>query len=91
MDIDRIAKLAKIALSEEEKADFETSLPSILDYVGKLEEVDTSKVEAKAYLTDSVNAFRADEIEESAEERQGVIDNFPSESGGALQVPAVFE
>lgn len=92
MDIDHIAKLAKLRLTPEEHAMLEAQLPAILEYVGKLQEVDTSGIDPKAYLTDAVNVFRTDEpqpIDEAT--RLALIAAFPQQSGGALQVPGVFE
>ena len=92
IDIDHIAKLAKLRLTPEERAKFAQQLPQILAYVGKLQEVDTSHVDAKAYLTDAVNVFRADEPRPADEAtRRALIDAFPAKSGDALQVPGVFE
>ena len=90
-DIDRIAKLSYLSLSEEEKKDLAEQLPTIVAYISKLHEVDTSGMEAKAYLTDQVNVFRDDEAHIDEDERRAVIDAFPKEQGGALEVPAIFE
>lgn len=92
IDIDHIAKLAKLRLTDEERTKLAQQLPQILAYVGKLQEVDTSNVDAKAYLTDAVNVFRADEPQPvSPETRKALLDAFPAKSGDALQVPGVFE
>ena len=90
-DIDRLAKLAYLELSDEDRAQLSKQLPEVIAYIDKLQEVDTASVEAKEYLTDQVNVFRADEASIDAEERKAIIDNFPKEKGGALEVPAVFE
>lgn len=90
-DIDRVAKLSYLELSEEERAKLAEQLPSIVAYISKLQEVDTSNISAKEYLTDQVNVFREDVASIDEKERQTIIDNFPQQSGGALEVPAVFE
>jgi len=90
-DIDRVAKLSHLKLSDQERVDLEKQLPEIVRYIGQLQEVDTSNIEAKAYLTDQVNVFRADESSINQEEREGILKGFPKEKGGALEVPAVFE
>jgi aspartyl-tRNA(Asn)/glutamyl-tRNA(Gln) amidotransferase subunit C len=91
LDIDHLAKLARLQLSDKEKAEYEKSFPSILEYVSKLQEVDTSHVDAKPYLTDLQNQWRKDEIVDQVEERKVAHDNFPKANAGALEVPAVFE
>lgn len=92
IDIDHIAKLARLRLTPEEHRMMEMQLPAILEYVGKLQEVDTSHIDAKAYLTDAVNVFRADEAKPVDEATHtALIDAFPKQAGGTLQVPGVFE
>jgi aspartyl-tRNA(Asn)/glutamyl-tRNA(Gln) amidotransferase subunit C len=92
IDIDHVAKLARLKLTPEETQMLETQLPAILEYVGKLQEVDTAKVDAKAYLTDATNVFRPDVPEPvSPEQHKALIAAFPKQASGALQVPGVFE
>lgn len=90
IDIDRVATLAKLKLTAEEKALFSEQLPSIVDYVAKLQEVDTSHVDARAYLTEAVNVFRADEPVDDEQQRAAIIAGFPKQKHNALEVPGVF-
>ena len=90
-DIDRVAKLAYLELTDAERAELSEQLPAIVAYITKLQEVDTSKVETRVYLTDQTNVFREDASSIDEKERKAIIDNFPKEKGGALEVPAVFE
>jgi len=60
-EIDHIAKLARIHLGEVEKERLKKDLSSILDYIAKLNEVDTSSVEPLYQTTGLTNAERADE------------------------------
>jgi aspartyl-tRNA(Asn)/glutamyl-tRNA(Gln) amidotransferase subunit C len=91
-DIERVEALAKLTLSTEEREALTKDLPDILAYVSKLQEVDTSKVETSAYVTDAVNVMRDDEVHAvSEEDRQRLINEFPQKMGDALQVPHVFE
>ncbi len=91
-DVEKVAKLALLKLTDEEKKQFAKELPLILDYVGKLAEVDTSKVEVKEYLIEQSNVFRADDVRAcDAETAKAAIDSFPKKKGNALQVPEVFE
>lgn len=90
IDINRLAMLAKLQLTDEEKAMLERQLPDILEYISKLQEVDTSGVDAKAYLTDAVNVLREDVITSTRNERDAVVAAFPKQVGGAMEVPGVF-
>ncbi|MCH8049203.1 Asp-tRNA(Asn)/Glu-tRNA(Gln) amidotransferase subunit GatC [Patescibacteria group bacterium] len=90
-DIEKVARLARLDLTDKDRAQLADQLPSIVSYVSKLHEVDTSKVDAKAYLTDQVNVFREDVAESCEEEiRQRCFEAFPKKTGDALEVPGVF-
>ncbi len=92
INIDHLAQLARLELSEDEKRRFEKDIPAILEYVGKLAEVNTSDVQTKAYVTDLKNVFVEDEVNSTTgDDRSAVIESFPKKSGDALEVPAVFE
>ena len=90
IDIDHVAKLARLKLSKAEHDTLEAQLPNIVAYVGKLAEVNTNDVDARAYLTDAVNVFRADEPVVNEDIRQAIIDQFPKKAADALEVPGVF-
>ncbi|MFH1712095.1 MAG: Asp-tRNA(Asn)/Glu-tRNA(Gln) amidotransferase subunit GatC [Patescibacteria group bacterium] len=91
-NVDTIAKLAMLNLSDEERAMLSEQLPSIVAYISKLHEVDTSGVVAKAYLTEQINVFREDELVEcDIDTRKRCVDAFPKKTGEALEVPGVFE
>ena len=91
-DVDKVAELARLDLTDAERAEFSQQLPSILAYVSKLAEVDTSNVDPKAYIIEEVNVFRADEVKNcDPDVRASVIEAFPRQKGNALQVPGIFE
>ncbi len=91
INIKHLAKLARLSLTEDEEKMMTEQLPQILAYVGKLEEVDTSKIDAKAYLTDAVNVMRSDEVVTTdAAHRRALIDAFPEQAADAMRVPGVF-
>lgn len=91
-DIDRVATLAMLDLTDEQRAMLAEQLPSIVAYISKLHEVDTSDVDAKAYLTDRENVFRPDEVADCpTDERDMCVEAFPKKTGTALEVPGVFE
>lgn len=91
LNIDKVAKLSYLKLTDAERKQLAEQLPSIVSYVSKLQEVDTSKIESKAYLTDLNNVFREDVAKMDSAEREAIINGFPKQKGGALEVPGVFE
>lgn len=92
INLDHIAKLAKLRLTAEEKNMMEPQIPAILDFVSKLQEINTSKIDTKAYVTDAVNVFREDKSVTAQEAtKKALLSAFPESAGGALKVPGVFE
>ncbi len=91
-EVEHIADLARLELTEEEKAMFAEQLSSILDYVQKLNEVDTEGVEPTSQVTGLENVMRPDEIEEaSAEEKEGILANAPQSEENLFKIKKVFE
>ncbi|MFA5946688.1 MAG: Asp-tRNA(Asn)/Glu-tRNA(Gln) amidotransferase subunit GatC [Patescibacteria group bacterium] len=91
IDISHVAKLARLKLTEAEQKTLAEQLPGIVDYIAKLQEVNTNDIDARAYLTDATNVFREDEVVSTIEERDAVVAGFPKKGGNALEVPGVFE
>lgn len=60
-EIEHLAELARIKITEKEKKDLEKDLSSILGYIEKLNEVDTNAVEPLYQTTGLVNSMRSDE------------------------------
>lgn len=59
--IKKVTKLANLPLTNEELTKYSDQLSKILDYIGKLNEVDTSGVEPTFNVTNLANAMREDE------------------------------
>ena len=66
-DIDHIANLARLGLSDKEKEKYLKELSSILDYFKKLDEIDAKNIEPTAQVSGSINVFRKDENPHQAE------------------------
>ena len=90
-EIEKIAALARLELAEDEKDAFARQLSSILDYVGKLGEVETADIEPMAHSIPVRNVFASDEVmacEPSV--RAAALGEFPDKQGDLLKVKAVF-
>ncbi|MDH4128841.1 MAG: Asp-tRNA(Asn)/Glu-tRNA(Gln) amidotransferase subunit GatC [Spirochaetota bacterium] len=61
-EIEKIATLARIALSNEEKEQLSNELTNILNYVEKINELDTTNVKPTAHILDIHNVFREDVV-----------------------------
>ncbi len=91
-EVDKIAELARLELNEEEHSSFREQLSTILEYVGKLSEVDTQDTEPMSHSIPVKNVLREDEPVACAEDvRAGIIDSFPESKDNMLKVKAVFE
>lgn len=89
--VEHIAKLSRLELSEEEKSVFAKQLSDILGYVEKLGEVKTEGVEPMAHSIPIRNVFGDDVMaNRKPEEREGVLASFPDRQGDLLKVKAVF-
>mgnify|MGYP001562654841 CR=1 FL=1 len=91
-DVEHIAHLARIELDEEEKIKFEKELSAILQFVEKLNEVDTAGVEPMTGGTNLENIMRADEQTEKNLERKTMelIEAAPNKKDRWVKVKAVF-
>ena len=64
-DVEHVAALARLALSEQEKEQFAGQLNAILAYAGKLNELDTADVEPTSHVLPLANVMREDETSPS--------------------------
>lgn len=88
-DIEKLAKLARVELTEKEKEKFKKQLSSILDYVKKIQEVDTSKVKP-GFRLDLKNVFREDSVDQY-KEMDKLVKQFPVKRGRLNKVKPVLE
>lgn len=91
-EVEKIALLARLGLTEEEKEKFATQLSSILDYVEQLKEVKTDGVEPTAQVTGLENVMREDKIEGCDKEtRDKLIKLAPESEDDLIKARSVFE
>ena len=89
-EIEHVAKLARISFSEEEKEKFTNEFSGILEFVDKLNEINTDGIEPTAHVLPVQNVFREDIIEQSMD-RDKALQNAPSKEAGCFSVPKVVE
>jgi aspartyl-tRNA(Asn)/glutamyl-tRNA(Gln) amidotransferase subunit C len=82
-----VARLARLALSEEELERFSEQLSAILDAVGKVAELDLSGVEPTAHPLDLVNVWAEDEPKPCLSVDEALA-NAPDREGDSFRVPA---
>jgi aspartyl-tRNA(Asn)/glutamyl-tRNA(Gln) amidotransferase subunit C len=89
-DVEHIALLARLHLSEEEKERYREQLSNILDHVSKLQELDTKDVPAMASIVVEQSRLRADEPE-AAMPRTDLLRNAPDVEDEQFRVPPVLD
>jgi aspartyl-tRNA(Asn)/glutamyl-tRNA(Gln) amidotransferase subunit C len=89
-DVEHVAKLARLELTEDEKERFTGQLNAILAYAEKLNELDTEHVAPTSHVLKVANVMRDDENRPSLTIEK-VMKNAPMEEDGQFRVPAVLE
>lgn len=88
--IEYVGILAKLELSEEDKENAKKDMASMLDYIDKLGELDTSEVEPMSHVFPVNNVFREDVVT-NGDDRENILKNAPEEKGGMFNVPKTFD
>jgi aspartyl-tRNA(Asn)/glutamyl-tRNA(Gln) amidotransferase subunit C len=90
MDVNYIAKLARLDLNPEERDKLSSQMNDILSYVEKLNELDTSHVDATLYILPVHNVTRPDKAVPSLDTAD-VLKNAPESRDYLFIVPQVIE
>lgn len=88
--VSKVAKLARIALTEEETNHFAGELSGILDWIEQLSEVDTTDVPPMAGVGHYTMRLREDKVTEQGRSKD-VLANAPKSDYGCFMVPKVIE
>jgi aspartyl-tRNA(Asn)/glutamyl-tRNA(Gln) amidotransferase subunit C len=88
-DVEKVALLGRLSLSESELATMSEQLASIVGYVDHLAQVDTEGVEPMAHAVEQSNVFRDDVVEMSLP-REEALANAPHHDARGYLVPAVL-
>lgn len=89
-DVERLARVARLGLTEEEKERLQQDLSQILRAFEGLRQVPTEGVEPTAHLVPLQNVLRADEVRPSLP-REQVLANAPETRDGFFRVPRILE
>lgn len=88
--VEHIAVLARLNLTEQEKQEYREQLSAILDYVEKLGKADTDMVEPTSQVTGLVNVMREDEVIESGISQE-LVKAAPESQSGHIRIPKIFD
>ncbi|HHV63938.1 MAG TPA: Asp-tRNA(Asn)/Glu-tRNA(Gln) amidotransferase subunit GatC [Peptococcaceae bacterium] len=87
-EVEHVALLARLKLSEEEINLYTEQLNSILEYAAKIQEIDTENVAPTAHAAQLFNVFREDEVKPSLAQEK-VLENAPEAENGFFRVPRI--
>ena len=90
MDIEKVARLARLELSEEENITFGEQLEQILAHMEQLNQIDTAGVEPTSHAIPIFNVFREDEVKPSLLQKE-VLAIAPDEEEGHFKIPRIIE
>jgi len=88
--LDKIARLSMLSFQENEKEKYKTEFQRTLDFVEKLQEVDTTGVEPLIHITEEVATLRPDEVDEGVSTEEA-LQNAPEKDGNFFLVPKVVK
>lgn len=89
-EVEHIAELAKLDLSDEEKEQFCQQLSSILEYAAMLQNVDTGDIPPTASVLPERSVLRADVVQGPLQP-ETVLQNAPQQKDQQFKVPIVME
>jgi aspartyl-tRNA(Asn)/glutamyl-tRNA(Gln) amidotransferase subunit C len=89
-EVEHVARLARLELSEQEKEMFTGQLSNILTYVEKLNELDATGVEPTSHVLDISNVMRDDAAAVSLTQEKALA-NAPEKAAGHYKVPKIIE
>jgi aspartyl-tRNA(Asn)/glutamyl-tRNA(Gln) amidotransferase subunit C len=89
-EVEHVAKLARLELSEQDKEKLTNQLSNILTYVEKMSELDTKGVEPTSHVLDINNVMR-DDVSVKSLPQEKAIGNAPDKALGHYKVPKIIE
>lgn len=90
LDVAYVAELARLDLTAEETALFQTQLAQVLKHAVRLQELNLEDVEPAAHALPTFNVFREDKIRSSLTQEEALC-NAPRSANGLFLVPKVIE
>jgi aspartyl-tRNA(Asn)/glutamyl-tRNA(Gln) amidotransferase subunit C len=88
-DVEHIAELARLNFKDEELENFTHQLNQILDYMEKLNELDTENIEPLSHPVEGNNIFREDKLSDSIPTNEALL-NAPESDEQFFKVPKVI-
>jgi aspartyl-tRNA(Asn)/glutamyl-tRNA(Gln) amidotransferase subunit C len=88
--VEKLANLSRLKFDDTQKESIKTDLQNMIQFVEKLNELDTTGVEPLLHMSDNVNILREDEVKGSIDRTEG-LKNAPVQDGVFFKVPKVIK
>jgi aspartyl-tRNA(Asn)/glutamyl-tRNA(Gln) amidotransferase subunit C len=88
--VDKLAHLSRLSFNDTEKVEIKKDLQSMIAFVEKLNELDTTGVQPLLHMGDAVNVLRTDEVKGSISREEALL-NAPIKDGQFFKVPKVIK
>ena len=88
--VDKLANLARLQFDDTEKSAIKNDLQRMIQFVEKLNELDTTGVSPLLHMSDNINALREDEIKGSISREEG-LKNAAKKDSQFFKVPKVIK
>jgi aspartyl-tRNA(Asn)/glutamyl-tRNA(Gln) amidotransferase subunit C len=89
-EVEHVAKLARLALTDHERERLTDQLSNILTYVEKLNELETKGIEPTSHVLDISNVMR-DDVPRDSLTQERALANAPEMAAGHYKVPKIIE
>ena len=89
-EVQRVAVLARLRLTDDEEAEFTEQLDHILGYMDKLNQIDSANVEPFSHASVATNAFREDKVTNQPN-ADALLANAPDRDATFFKVPKILE
>jgi aspartyl-tRNA(Asn)/glutamyl-tRNA(Gln) amidotransferase subunit C len=89
-EVERVAVLARLRLTAKEKSHLTRQLDDILEYMDKLNRLDTARLEPFTHALETVNALREDAVTNQPN-TEALLANAPDRDGPFFKVPKIIE
>jgi aspartyl-tRNA(Asn)/glutamyl-tRNA(Gln) amidotransferase subunit C len=90
IDIDHVARLARIDLTDEEATRFSSQFSRLFEFIAELQALDVSSIDATAQVIPLRNVLRDDEVKPSLS-REAALENAPDTEGPYFKTPRILE
>jgi len=90
-DFNKLCRLSRLSVTDQEKPSFLTSLDSILEYVALLNNIDTEGVLPCFTIHETLHSVLREDVPEPPLSREAALANAPAHTGGMFRVPPVLK